>query len=98
MRLEPDCRREISQDTPPHPDLPDGKIRHPAGAFQMRRYLVLLLSLTFLVCGGCTSKPTPAREGSKAPEFTLKDLEGRDVSLSSLKGNVVLVNFWATWC
>jgi len=33
-----------------------------------------------------------------APNFTLKDYAGHDVSLSSLRGNVVLVNFWATWC
>ena len=32
------------------------------------------------------------------PDLTLKDLEGKDVSLSSLKGKVVFVNFWATWC
>jgi thiol-disulfide isomerase/thioredoxin len=30
--------------------------------------------------------------------FTMKDLEGKDVSLSSFKGKVVLLNFWATWC
>lgn len=33
-----------------------------------------------------------------APELTLKDLNGNDVSLSEYKGKVVLVNFWATWC
>jgi cytochrome c biogenesis protein CcmG/thiol:disulfide interchange protein DsbE len=33
-----------------------------------------------------------------APDLTLKDLNGNDVSLSSYKGKVVLVNFWATWC
>jgi thiol-disulfide isomerase/thioredoxin len=32
------------------------------------------------------------------PELTLKDLDGKDVSLSQYKGKVVLVNFWATWC
>ena len=33
-----------------------------------------------------------------SPDFTLKDLNDRDVSLSQFKGSVVLVNFWATWC
>ena len=33
-----------------------------------------------------------------APDVTLKDLEGKDLSLSQYKGKVVLVNFWATWC
>ena len=32
------------------------------------------------------------------PDVTFKNLQGQDVSLSSLKGKVVIVNFWATWC
>jgi cytochrome c-type biogenesis protein len=32
------------------------------------------------------------------PDVTFKDLQGNDVALSSLKGKVVLVNFWGTWC
>jgi peroxiredoxin len=31
-------------------------------------------------------------------DFTLKDLHGQDVTLSQLRGKVVLINFWATWC
>lgn len=31
-------------------------------------------------------------------DFTMPDLEGRQVSLSSFKGKVILLNFWATWC
>lgn len=33
-----------------------------------------------------------------APDFALKDYMGRELRLSSLRGQVVLVNFWATWC
>ena len=33
-----------------------------------------------------------------APDFTLEDLSGKRVSLKSLKGKVVFLNFWATWC
>src|SRR5271167_1680106 len=33
-----------------------------------------------------------------APEIKLKDLDGKDVALADLKGKVVFVNFWATWC
>ena len=36
--------------------------------------------------------------GAPAPDFTLKTLDGKDVTLSSLKGKAVMVNFWATWC
>ena len=33
-----------------------------------------------------------------APQFTLRDVDGKEVSLSSLKGKVVVIDFWATWC
>jgi thiol-disulfide isomerase/thioredoxin len=36
--------------------------------------------------------------GKSAPEFALYTLDGRSVKLSSLRGKVVLLNFWATWC
>lgn len=36
--------------------------------------------------------------GKPAPNFTLKNLKGEEVSLSDYKGKIVLLNFWATWC
>lgn len=41
-------------------------------------------------------QPVPGKPA--APDFTLPDLDGKDVSFSDHKGRVVLVNFWATWC
>ena len=36
--------------------------------------------------------------GDIAPDFTVEMLDGRQIQLSSLRGNVVMVCFWATWC
>lgn len=51
---------------------------------------------------GKTGSSVPARvanvAGKPTPDLKLKDLEGKDVSLADLKGKVVFVNFWATWC
>ncbi len=40
----------------------------------------------------------PPLVGSPAPEIVLQDLQGREVKLSDLRGKIVLLNFWATWC
>lgn len=48
---------------------------------------------------GPTATPAPAPiVGAPAPDFTLTALDGQAVTLSALKGQVVLINFWATWC
>ncbi len=44
-----------------------------------------------------TRKARPDLE-QQAPEFTLPDLNGKWMSLSEVKGKVILLNFWATWC
>src|ERR1041384_479742 len=38
------------------------------------------------------------RQEATAPQFELKDINGRAVRLSDYHGKVVLINFWATWC
>ncbi|MHB8882936.1 MAG: TlpA family protein disulfide reductase [Thermodesulfovibrionales bacterium] len=67
--------------------------------------LSICLSLLFAAstgrAGAADNKPVSPFEINKlqkAPEFSAKDLNGATVSLSSLKGKVVLINFWATWC
>jgi peroxiredoxin len=40
----------------------------------------------------------PIRGNKKAPDFSLKDLNGRKVEIRQYKGRIVFLNFWATWC
>ena len=42
--------------------------------------------------------PAPAAELPEAPAWTLQDTTGKSISLADLKGKVVLIDFWATWC
>ena len=44
------------------------------------------------------TKLKPLANGQIAPNFTLPDINEQPLSLSSLKGNVVLIDFWASWC
>ena len=64
----------------------------------MRGWICAVVLLALFLASGCNKPEAPAVEGNPAPDFTLKDLSGRPVQLSSLRGKVVLVNFWATWC
>jgi peroxiredoxin len=40
----------------------------------------------------------PGEVGSRLPDFSLKDLQGHGISSADLRGKVVLIDFWATWC
>lgn len=54
------------------------------------RKVLLLLAITFF--WGCRAGHS---SGQLAPDFMLKDLEGKDVSLASFRGKAILLTFWA---
>ena len=65
-----------------------------------RRTLLVLLVVVLiglLAVQGCRPS-SGVNVGELAPDFTLIDLEGNQVSLSDFRGKTVFVNFWATWC
>ncbi len=60
----------------------------------MKRTLITIVAaVTLLATTGLSQD-----KGSKAPTFSLKTSSGTVVDLAKLKGKVVVVNFWATWC
>ena len=63
---------------------------------------VVLLAAFLGLLAGCGKKETSVGAnfdvGKPAPEFSLPDLEGNKVELSTMKGKVLILDFWATWC
>src|SRR6202140_3742085 len=75
----------------------------------MLRTLLLFLLLAAVGLAGCnqhSASPPRSKEdviaageiGSRLPDFSMKDLQGREISSADLRGKVVLIDFWATWC
>ena len=75
----------------------------------MLRQCLLFLSLSAVGLVGCnqhSASPIQPKEpviaageiGSRLPDFSVKDLQGDPLSSADLRGKVLLVDFWATWC
>ena len=63
---------------------------------------ILILSVALLLFGGTfstlSSQSTALEPGNKSPEIKLPTIKGDTMALSSLKGKLVLIDFWGTWC
>jgi peroxiredoxin len=68
----------------------------------MSRHLLIAACLSALLFGGtftaAADEGSPASKRAKVPAFQLKDLKNKKVHIKDLKGKVVMVSFWATWC
>jgi thiol-disulfide isomerase/thioredoxin len=62
--------------------------------------LLAALTVSLLPLGSQAQMPVIrfVRDPDPAPDFQVKDLDGKDLSLAAYKGKVILLNFWATWC
>lgn len=63
----------------------------------LAKAFTLLVALALFIVSG-TMAQEEAISQRKAPNFKLKAADGKTVELAKLKGKVVVVNFWATWC
>jgi len=63
--------------------------------FTMKRGLLITILLGVFFIATCNAQSLTQQ---KAPNFVLKSLDGKNIELAKLKGKVVVVNFWATWC
>jgi peroxiredoxin len=69
----------------------------------MKTYLKLFIVALFLTGtaaakGNTLKMPADSMLNDKAPNFILKDINGKTVSLADYKGKVLILDFWATWC
>ncbi len=62
------------------------------------RALLGVLTILFVGLIGFSLKDSSAKEGDRAPQFSIKTDEGRQISPTNFGGKVLVLNFWATWC
>jgi len=65
----------------------------------MNRYLISYALVCLLLLVNCSSNSQAGKEQTADPkDFTLTSLDGEEITFSKLRGKVVIIDFWATWC
>ena len=67
-------------------------------SLKAKPFLAICTVAILLAFGGCRSQTSKPNANSSAPDFTVTDIQGNPLTLSSYRGKVVLLDFWATWC
>ncbi len=71
----------------------------PSQPHRAAKAIVLVLFFVLsLALSGCGDSNTKTKVPKTAPDFTLTTLDGQTITRDGLKGKVVLLDFWATWC
>jgi len=93
---------EIIQDSGEKPLYPDQKasMAPHQSRFRWGWMIVLTIVVIALILGAQLSQQNRVQPqaGETAPSFNLTTFEGEAISLESLRGKIVIVNFWASWC
>ncbi len=62
------------------------------------KFLSVVMLVGILALTGACAKSGAIEVGETAPDFSLKDLDGKTAALSDFKGKVIILDFFATWC
>jgi cytochrome c biogenesis protein CcmG/thiol:disulfide interchange protein DsbE len=63
----------------------------------MKKLTIAIMLAAAVAAAGCL-QGKDQRSASPAPDFSVRDLQGRLLTLADYKGKVLILNFWATWC
>lgn len=95
------AEKPVVDQTEPAPQQPAGLRGRRIGRFSLWVLLIWVLLIGFLVMIGLGLLRTQEGQvgvGSAAPQFTLTTFDGQTINTNELRGQVVVVNFWASWC
>jgi len=65
---------------------------------QLLAWVAVLTLLTIVAIGLMVKQQPPIAQGKPAPDFTLTTFDGQTINTADLRGKVLVINFWASWC